>query len=577
MKTQAQKAFRSVRLGDGLATLFAVLLLAFLAGKLVAVRTPEHGDQAAYLELAVHLAAGEGFVTKTLSPFYPTKEITHPESIRQPLLPLLLSLSAGHDLSFFLRAKWWVWSLSALCLLVLYLSIRRVWGRQAAFLTVALLGLNPHFHTYASEVWCENLLILWTTAAGILIHEYFRSERRQPLGRPLGIAGAATALGYYTKASAAALAIAFGGVCLVRLVRSLLRRESNERIIRWSLAPLARFALPFGLLLLPYVILNGVNTGTLLRNRDLQAAPWVAHRGEYFLLYDSPPSAAKLLRDEHPSYFVRRLGSGLLAQVANHTDALRISPAPLDYGSFETPFGRLYLVPLLLVGIAIVHLARYPVRGWRGFLWILLAFNFVTAAWYIVIDIAPRFILVSVPFLYLHAALGIQSMLQWVVRKAGVAERGRRWLAGAVYAVPFALLAITLWQGRALFQFKSQPLYANELYTIRLLQGQTPLDSVILTGPSHQLPWYYVFDRRTIFVPNYEQWEPLMSYADTYGADYLLLDQEIYHRRKALFSPYLSWQKGQGLRLERLPPRLEPMHLDPAFMLFRIAPKRLIP
>jgi len=562
---------------DALALAFIALVFWFLAGKLVVVRTPANGDQSGYLELAANLHDGEGFITKSLSPFYPTQAITRPESIRQPMLPLLLSLTASRDLSCFLRARWWVWSLSLLCLILFYASVAQTWSRPVAFFATALLGLNVHFHMYASEIWCENLLILWTTTAGIGVYRYFQSERWRPALRLLIAAGAAAALGYYTKASAAVLAIAFGVVCGLRLLRDLRQKQSSVRIYGRSIAPLFHFALTFAFLLLPYVILNLVNTGTLLRNRDLQANLWVAERGEYYLPYDTPPSASKLFQEEPPVYFLRRLGLGLYYQAGNHLDAVRIAPDTLKVLSIPLPGGIAVPLPSLAIfAFALVHLLRSAPPPWKKFLLILLGFNAVMAAWYIVIDVAPRFIYVGVPFLYIHAALGFQQLLKWIAGRAKQPGALPARAGGLLLVLPVLLLGLTLVENRSLLKARPGPLLQSELDVIYFLKDRTPPDTVLLLGPSHQLPYNYLFDRRNIFVPKFTDWNRLLEYTDHFGARYFLLDQEIYHRRLDLFSPYIDWDMIRGLALRQPLPRMQPLYISSDmpcnFIIFQILP-----
>ena len=65
--------------------LFLGLLCYSLLRPLYTVHSPEHGDQAAYLELAANIREGRGFVSRGLSPFQPAAGIEHPEGVRAPL------------------------------------------------------------------------------------------------------------------------------------------------------------------------------------------------------------------------------------------------------------------------------------------------------------------------------------------------------------------------------------------------------------------------------------------------------------------------------------------------------------
>lgn len=546
---------------DLLAALFVVLLFWLLAGRLLQVRTPEHGDQASYLELAANIRSGDGFVTKRLSPFYPRREITHPESVRQPLLPLLLSLSATRDFEFFLRARWWVWCISLMTLITLYIFISRIWGKPAAFVSSALLGLNVHFHTFSTEIWCENLLILWTTLAGFAVHEFFRSEQWKPLYRRLFYAGVLTALGYYTKASAAALLVTFCIFCAFRLGRAIHARYPNDKIFSWCIAPAVGYLLLFVILLSPYVVFNLATTGTLLRNQDLQAAFWVSDGADFYLPHSAPPSPFRLLHEQPWHHVPLRILNGLLRQAGNHLDALKIAP-----------FGESYFVAGMIWLLALGSLFRYRDSSWRGYLILLLLFNAAVAVWYVVVDVTPRFIYIGVPFLYLHAALGLVSSLRWCVEKFNWKNTFLERIQLLNYILPVLFLLLTLWQQHEALNPRPLPLHESERVMIYYLKDRIEPDAVLLMGPTHQLPWNYIFDKRYIFVPIYDEWEPVLAYVDFFGAKYFLLDQELYHRRIALFQPFVSWERGRGLSLQHPIPRMDPIYMDNAFILFRILP-----
>ncbi len=551
---------------DALALGFIALLFWMLAGKLIAVRTPGNGDQASYLELAVNIRQGDGFVTERLSPFYPTREIVNPESVRQPLLPLILSAFATQDFNFFLRARWLVWTVSLLTLLVFYAGAAWIWGRVPAFLAMALLGLNVHFHTYASEIWCENLLILFSTAAALAIHQFFRSESWRPAYSLLVAAAVTSALAWYTKSSAGALVIAFTAVCLFRLVGELRRRSSNLEIYSRCLAPLARYLITLVFLLAPYMVLNLVNTGTLLRNRDLRAAMWVADKADYYLPHETAPSLFGLLRDEPFYYFFYRMGLGLWLQLGNHLEALKIAP-----------FGETQLLSALFLIAALASLFSYRLGAWRRFVFILLIFNLLVAAWYVAIDVAPRFILIGIPLLYIHAALGLRDALEWLLARTGWEGSALlRHTRKLIYAVPFLFLGLTLWMNRDALALRPKPLLTDEIGLVYYLKDSTDPSDVLLMGPSHQLPWNYIFSRRFIFVPSFERWDHLINYIDHFKAGYFLLDTEVYHRRISLFSRYVGLTETEGLFIKEPLPRMEPLPITAKsprrFILFRILP-----
>jgi hypothetical protein len=297
------------------------------------------------------------------------------------------------------------------------------------------------------------------------------------------------------------------------------------------------------------MVLNLVNTGTLLRNRDLRAAMWVADKADYYLPHEAAPSLFGLLRDEPFYYFFYRMGLGLWYQLGNHLEALKIAP-----------FGETQILSALLLLAAMVSLFSYRLGAWRQVVFILLIFNLLVAAWYVAIDVAPRFILIGVPLLYIHAALGIRDALEWLMAKTGW-ERSTllRHTRNLVFIVPFLFLGLTLWQNREALAMRPKPLLTDEIGLVYYLKDNTDPSDVLLMGPSHQLPWNYIFSRRFIFVPSFERWDHLINYMDHFKAGYFLLDTEVYHRRISLFSRYVGLTETEGLFIKEPLPRMEPL------------------
>ena len=537
-----------------------------IAGKLNQVRTPANGDQASYLDTCRELKKRGWFCHQATQPILPdSRNHYNPESIRQPLLPLILSLSASQDLHFFLRAKWWVWTISLLCLIVIYIGAASIWGRPVAFMAVLLLGLNVHFQTFASEIWCENLLILWTTLSAFLIHYYFKSEKWRPIYFLLVCAGISTALAYYTKASAAALLISFTIICLFRFLADLRSRMSNVEIFNRSIAPFTRYALTFLLCLLPYLVINLVNTHSLLRNRDLQAAMWTIDRSDYYIPHESPPSPLRLFQSQPWYYSFYRFGLGLYLQAGNHLNALKISP----FGDSLLPAG-------ILLVLALWNLFRYPDSSWKRFVLILLGFNAVFGAWYVVIDIAPRFLFVGVPLLYVHAALGFKNSIQWLIQRMEWKDSILKHLNYMPVLLPVLFLLMTLVQERRVLNARPHPILEREIDLIYYLKEEILPSDVLLMGPSHQLPWNYFFDRRYIFVPEYDNWDYLLNYIDHFKAKYFLLDTEVYYRRMNLLQPYIRYSKEEGFTIKQPLPRMRDLGITGSppryFILFEILP-----
>jgi hypothetical protein len=516
---------------------FLALLSLSLLHRVHGVRNPEHGDQAAYLELASNIHAGRGFVSRGLSPFRPVSEIEHPESVRGPLYPYLLSFLAEDSLRFFYTAKILTLILSMAVPLTAFIFLFRRDGATVAWIFVLLLASNRAFRLFATELWCENLLLLFCLPALLLIRSSMNHQRtggESPAeslrsgGAAAGIVtGLLLGLGYLTKASAATILIAWIPVILYALAKH--RVSLRSRPVRSA----GIACIGFAVVVLPYLIWNRVTTGAFFRDLDLRGAFWLDSGRDFWIPHDTLPSAVGYLETHSLFDILSRLFGGLWHQAWNL----------VDLSATTFPGGE--AVGVLILGLALVGLAVETSPGWRAFQIVFLALVLLLAGWYATIDVTPRFIYLLLPLVILNAARGLADLIP---RIAAAAERApvrwkNRWAVGAAGLLFLPTLAPLLGP----LEGKGYEMLPAEAETIWAVRASVEPDEVLCMGPSHRLPYPWLIDRKTVFVPAYSNWDELARYLDRFKVRALLIDQEIFHRRPDLLGDFFSWTREHGL------------------------------
>jgi hypothetical protein len=522
------------------------------------VRNPEHGDQAAYLELAHNIRMGRGFVSRTLSPFWPRPEIEHPESVRGPLYPLYLSIFADGTPRFFFHAKLATLAMSWLVLLVSFCVLPRTDGLFIPAIFLLLLSHNRPFQTYATELWCENLLLLFCIPALFLIRSSLGENCRKPVPRGLLI-GFLLGLGYLTKVSAALILASWG----ILLVWSSLQRGSS------LVSPAAKSGLAaagtFAVAVFPYLAWNRISIGRFFRDVDLRAAFWLDHGREYWLPHDTVPNAALYLKTHTPAEILGRLGEGFWRQGWNLVEA---AAAPFPSGE---------AVGLLILGCSLMGLAVERSRCWRRFQITLVALTLVLAGWYARIDVTPRFIYLLVPLVLYNAAQGLSFLAVRIIRERRTGStprmKGLRWALG----VSSLLFIVDFGRCSQPLQGKGYQIAPAENDALEAIHRFVDREEVLCMGPSHRLPYWWLIDRRTVFLPDFSEWDMMLGYFERFKVKALLIDQEIFLRRARMLGDYLVWTRAEGLQTRQKLPGMEAAFRSRgpvgAFFLFLRAPE----
>ena len=147
----------------GLKIIFVFLLFTYLYKVQNLYPFPHQGDQTAYLELAVNLHEGDGFINRSLSSFRPTQEITHKDGARSPLYPFFLSLVSKPDFETYWKTRRLNLAFSMFFLVVIYFLITKLFSEAVSIPVVLFLALNEHFSKFSINLWCENMFTLWGT------------------------------------------------------------------------------------------------------------------------------------------------------------------------------------------------------------------------------------------------------------------------------------------------------------------------------------------------------------------------------------------------------------------------------
>ncbi|MBU1599133.1 glycosyltransferase family 39 protein [bacterium] len=162
------------------------------------------GDEDAYLETAINVKSGRGFVFYGKNLFNQEKGLGyHPENNRQPLYIMLLSIFAQEDESFRLKARVFTLTLG-LIFLWIFLSIgKEIFDLPIALGALFLLSVNSTFVAHSAYTGCEILLSIFTLLSYYYTLKGFK-DRKYCL-----LAGAFAGLAYLTKGSGTLIVMAF--------------------------------------------------------------------------------------------------------------------------------------------------------------------------------------------------------------------------------------------------------------------------------------------------------------------------------------------------------------------------------
>jgi hypothetical protein len=97
---------------------------------------------------------------------------------------------------------------------------------------------------------------------------------------------------------------------------------------------------------------------------------------------------------------------------------------------------------------------------------------------------------------------------------------------------------------------------------VKEIRSRVPTDGVLCSGPTHAVPFSWLIDRKTVFLPDYQSWGDVQAYLAKYRADLFLLDEQLLFRRPVLFKDSIRWSEQTGMQIAKPLPGLRPVYLS---------------
>lgn len=501
-------------------------------------------DEGRYLDNAVHILRGHGFLTSTVSLFFddPPRP-PRPEDFSSPLYPYLLaSLFAVTDVSF-TSAKALSVLLSVAAIPLAFLLGRRLFGETAGLIAAAALALQPDQAITGAWAMTESLYMSLLLIALLRAAPLAAPRARPPSWRLALLLGVLAGSLYLIRQNGAAVAAA---ITALLLAGPLASGETRSRRVLMA-AGLTAAALVVSL---PWFARNLSAFGSPTYSRMRNVA-W-AEAGRSLYTPGVPSPSMRRFREEHGDaglalnilHRSRRVASTLLFAEAGPFRWLSIL-------AFVAPFlpalragAAVTLVPALLSAVMFLGVAP-----WSGAL--------------------PRYCLPLRPLLYAAGAAGILAGFRAAIGKVRSGAGFRR-AAAAV-----AVLASLAWGAAAAAPTLRSYLAADQaasnavaLDAAGWIAGRTEPDDVIMEGGFlHQ--YAFLFERGVVWVP-YGGMDALLKVADHYRAAYLAVTPDVLR-----FRPDLSkhWAlDGRTIRPLDLPPSLQALYdrKDEGVIIYRI-------
>lgn len=510
---------------------------------------PHQGDQAAYLELAINLNQGDGFITRGLSSFKPTKEITHLDGARSPLYPLFLSTVAKPEFDTYWKTRRLNLLFSLFALFVIFQLISKLFSKSISIPVVLLLALNEHFSKFSINLWCENMFTLWGTLCwgiGIIWLINWEKNKKQQWLYPVTF-GLFSALSYLTKENGLFFPLCFFLVILGKKISLRLTRKNSKNVITIKEIGIALFI--FLLFAIPYWVVNYQDTGSISRTYELKGRFWLDQGIQSYFVHDSIPTFFSYWKSHTVGQMITKMGVGMGKQFFNFIHLFDLSKE-WTFGK-TIPLGWL-IFPLSLFGLFFV--LKKEIRIYSIFLFIIWYLLF---SWYHHIDTAPRFIFPLIVILLTTSCLAVKEIHLLIQQK--ISKPFPPWLK---WSIPGIFLCLFL-KGILLIMpglpSEPQPMEQDRAKLLNFYLTKTDPNAIIAYGPSHGYSLRWVTGRREIFIPLFETLDEFLNYLDEYSADYLMLDMEIVHRRSWLFESVVKNYPKMGLVQEALIPGWKPV------------------
>jgi len=492
------------------------------------------GDQESFLDLALNVREGRGFVASGPCPMMLDAGVYPPEAGRQPLYPFFLALIARRSPLFFTEAKLMTLLLGVLLVAAFWRTALRVAPPHTALLATSLLASNIGLQVYSVKIMAEAPLTLFFGLGCLLVWEGF--------GRPVAWkwAGLAAGLAYMSKGTAMFLPIAFFCAALIGQGFHVARRRHF-----WL------FGAAFLLGASPLLVRNATVFGNPFYNYNSAHVFWLDRWNAFWTPFvpNALPSMA--------SYFESHALTDALWRLANGMrDMARILPTSMrTMQSVFLPSRALRVAPYLLFAFVVWDVLRPHNRGRQAFVAVLTLVFLVAFSWYIFVAFSMRFLLPVVPLYCLCASRTIVELIGWASRsfgagRAGLAKAGTQWLCALLWCV---MLIGTVSDAQRVSW--THPLRAFNTTEDRLklaawIVQNVPREAVLCYGPEQHL-WLWLDGRYTIFLPTVDDTSRTRRYLRQFGVSYLIIDSPSIHRRPWLQRYFNAGPNGVLRRFDR--------------------------
>lgn len=505
-------------------------------------------DEGRYLDNAVHLLAGDGFATSTISCFFgdPPRP-PRPEDVSSPLYPLLLAGIFTLTGPSFLAAKTLSFLLSVAAIPLTYLLGRRLAGDAAGLVAAAALATQPDHAIVGVWAMNEALFMVIIVASILLAAPLALREGRPPgVGRTI-LLGVACGLLYLVRQNGAAVAASIASLVLLGPLRS-----GEGRVRRIGLATLV--AATAMVVAIPWFYRNAITFGSPTFTRMKNVA-WADQGRSLYTPGEGEPTMRTFL-EKHGSRALAENIESRVRRVVRETFLAEEGPQRwLAILSIVTPF-----VPALRP----IAAATLPAAGLSAFL--LLG----VAPWS---GALPRYLIPIRPLLYIAGAAGALWLGRRLLARQdapAVADRQRTAVAAvAVIAVLWAAWAALPTYRGYLRTDQSGPHHTATEVAGWIAASTDPSDVLMEGGYLHQ--YAYQFRRGVVWTP-YGDLQTLLETARRYDAGWLAVTPEVIRFRPGLARHWSA--EGRVIRPLDVPSILQPALERGAdgVIIYRIAP-----
>lgn len=491
-------------------------------------------DAEHYLHIARRIRAGKGFTSRGPEQFHADQWMAqHPETARQPLFPYLLSLLAGPDEGFIVRARLLNIGLSVALLAGLFLVGRVLMGERVAVVAVVLFSLLDGLISLGGEAMVGPLLAIWFMLFFFVAVNLNKGVRYWLAG------GVFAALAWLTKGTGLLLIPAFIGVALIS-------RLSPMR----TMAAVGLVVTSFLLVSSPLIARNICYFGDPFYNKNTCHAIWTdgfaVVGGGWTMLYtdSTTPTLSRYLATHSVLDIAKRAVSGLIG-----TTYSLVKACALRIPKLHLWVRAVVGAPLLTLGL--IGLIRERRREPATLMWSLLAMFGVSLAWFCVIGGGQRVWFPLVPLLFLCAGTTLVRIWDRVL------SRQLTWVTPPVAVIVFAVV-VAVGQAYAWRNVSRSPFVPPPLSLTTRLAHHWQMAHIAETD----IVFGRDIDRTETFVPNYANFTEFQQAARRFEVRYLVLDTDSFAARRHIFAQYIK-AEGERLVLRRLLPGWELAYQTP--------------